>query len=65
MPFALGTFFGVAPPSFIAIQGGQTLQNMTADDFAISASSLVSLAVFGVIPLLPIVFKGWFKKKIE
>ncbi|XP_044255253.1 transmembrane protein 41B isoform X1 [Tribolium madens] len=65
VPFALGTFFGVAPPSFIAIQGGQTLQNMTADDFKISASSLVTLAVCGIIPLLPIIFKGWLKKKIE
>ncbi|EFA02435.2 Transmembrane protein 41 homolog-like Protein [Tribolium castaneum] len=65
VPFALGTFFGVAPPSFIAIQGGQTLQNMTADDFKISATSLVTLAVCGIIPLLPIVFKGWLKKKIE
>ncbi|XP_068906966.1 transmembrane protein 41B isoform X2 [Tenebrio molitor] len=65
VPFALGTFFGVAPPSFIAIQGGQTLQNLTADDFAISAGSLAWLAVCGIVPLLPIMFKGWLKQKIE
>lgn len=65
VPFALGTFLGVAPPSFVAIQGGQTLQHMTADDFKVSTSSLFWLGVCGVVPLLPIVFKGWIKKKIE
>lgn len=39
-PFAFGTFFGVAPPSFIAIQGGQTLYDMTANDSAFSTTSL-------------------------
>ncbi|KAJ3657769.1 hypothetical protein Zmor_009552 [Zophobas morio] len=65
VPFAVGTFFGVAPPSFVAIQGGQTLQNLTADDFAISAGSLTWLAVCGVVPLVPVIFKGWFKEKLE
>lgn len=65
VPFALGTFFGVAPPSFIAIQGGKTLQNLTDDDFAVSSGSLIWLAVCGVVPLLPVLFKKWIKQKIE
>ncbi|GBP56922.1 Transmembrane protein 41 homolog [Eumeta japonica] len=30
VPFALGTFIGVAPPSFVAIQAGQTLHTLTS-----------------------------------
>ncbi|CAH0560112.1 unnamed protein product [Brassicogethes aeneus] len=65
VPFAMGTFFGVAPPSFIAIQGGQTLHDMTANDTAFSLSSFAWLAVFGVVSLIPILFKGKLKNKIE
>lgn len=56
-PFAFGTFVGVAPPSFIAIQGGQTLQSMTAEDSAFNINSFIWLAAFGIISLIPIFLK--------
>ncbi|KAJ8973862.1 hypothetical protein NQ317_016874 [Molorchus minor] len=64
-PFAFGTFIGVAPPSFIAIQGGQTLQNMTENDSAFSVTSFIWLAIFGLIALIPIFLKNRLKEKIE
>lgn len=64
-PFAFGTFVGVAPPSFIAIQGGQTLQEMTASDTAFSLTSLMWLLVFGIVSLIPIFLKGKIREKVE
>ncbi|KAJ8919295.1 hypothetical protein NQ315_003879 [Exocentrus adspersus] len=54
-----------APPSFIAIQGGQTLHTMTAEDSAFSLNSFIWLAVFGVASLVPIFLKNRLKDKIE
>lgn len=64
-PFAFGTFVGVAPPSFIAIQGGQTLNEMTASDAAFSMSSVMWLILFGFVSLIPIFLKGKLREKIE
>lgn len=65
VPFAVGTFLGVAPPSFVAIQAGQTLQTMTENDSAFSWSSIVILGVFAVISLIPIFLKQKLKEKFE
>ncbi|KAG5886971.1 hypothetical protein JTB14_006613 [Gonioctena quinquepunctata] len=64
-PFAFGTFIGVAPPSFIAIQGGQTLHDMTASDSTFSSITLIWLLVFGVISLIPILLKNKLREKID
>lgn len=64
-PFALGTFVGVAPPSFVAIQAGQTLHQMTATDSAFSWTSISLLGVFAVISLIPIFLKQRFKEKFD
>ncbi|XP_065077540.1 transmembrane protein 41B [Ochlerotatus camptorhynchus] len=64
-PFALGTFLGVAPPSFIAIQAGKTLYKMTSSSDAFSWGSVTLLAVFSVFSLVPVVFKRYFKSKID
>lgn len=64
-PFALGTFLGVAPPSFIAIQAGKTLYKMTSSSDALSWSSITMLAVFSVFSLVPVIFKRFFKTKID
>ncbi|CAH2015611.1 unnamed protein product [Acanthoscelides obtectus] len=62
-PFAFGTFVGVAPPSFIAIQTGQTLNDMTVNDSAFNPRSIMWLALFAVVSLLPIFLKNRFKQK--
>lgn len=64
-PFALGTFLGVAPPSFVAIQAGQTLHNMSATDSAFSWTSVIMLGVFAVVSLVPIFLKRRLKEKFE
>lgn len=65
MPFAFGTFLGVAPPSFIAIQAGQTLNTMSANDSAFSWTSMFMLAVFALVSLVPIFFRQRLKDKFE
>ncbi|XP_055524774.1 transmembrane protein 41 homolog isoform X2 [Wyeomyia smithii] len=64
-PFALGTFLGVAPPSFIAIQAGKTLYKMTSSSDAFSWGSITMLALFSVFSLVPVIFKRYFKAKID
>lgn len=63
--FALGTFFGVAPPSVIAIQTGKTLQKMTSSNEAFSWTSVCILTVCAVLSLLPGLLKNKLKKKLE
>jgi uncharacterized membrane protein YdjX (TVP38/TMEM64 family) len=64
-PFAVGTFFGVAPPSFIAIQTGKTLYKLTSSTYTFSWSSMLILAVFSMVSLVPVIFKKYFKSKID
>ncbi|CAL1684714.1 unnamed protein product [Lasius platythorax] len=65
MPFTVGTFFGVAPPSFVAIQAGQTLHNLTSSSDAWSWNSIIILCVFALLSLLPVVYKQKLKEKFE
>lgn len=64
-PFAFGTFLGVAPPSFVAIQAGKTLYKMTSSTDAFSWTSVTLLMVFSVISIGPAIFKRYFKSKID
>ncbi|XP_053948701.1 transmembrane protein 41 homolog [Anastrepha obliqua] len=63
--FALGTFFGVAPPSIVAIQAGKTLQKMTSSSEAFSWTSMGLLSICALVSLLPGLLKEKLKKKIE
>ncbi|XP_047517970.1 transmembrane protein 41 homolog isoform X1 [Pieris napi] len=65
VPFALGTFIGVAPPSFVAIQAGQTLHTLTSTSDAWSWTSMTVLALFAIISLVPVLLKQKLKKKFE
>ncbi|KYN14081.1 Transmembrane protein 41 like protein [Trachymyrmex cornetzi] len=65
MPFTVGTFFGVAPPSFVAIQAGQTLHNLTSSSDAWSWNSVIVLCVFALFSLLPVLYKQKLKQKFE
>lgn len=64
-PFAVGTFFGVAPPSFLAIQAGKTLNTMTSSADAFSVQSMILLAVFALLSLAPVIFKKQLKRKLQ
>ena len=65
LPFWVGTFFGVAPPSFIFIQAGTTLQQLTSSMDPITVETVLLLVVFALLSLLPIVLKNKLKAKFE
>jgi len=58
-------FVGVAPPSFIAIQAGTTLQQLTSSGDALSWQSICILAVLAIIALLPVVFRAKLRQKFD
>ncbi|KAG8193788.1 hypothetical protein JTE90_029522 [Oedothorax gibbosus] len=60
-PFILGTFLGVAPPSFVFIQAGTTLYQMTSSSDAMSLNSFIILGLLGVLSILPV----YFRRKVE
>ncbi|KAM3967993.1 transmembrane protein stas [Aphomia sociella] len=65
VPFALGTFIGVAPPSFVAIQAGQTLHTLTSTSDAWSWTSVTVLSIFALVSLVPVLMKEKLKEKFE
>lgn len=64
-PFWLGTFIGVAPPSFVAIQAGTTLQQMTSTTDAVTFQSVILLVVFAILSILPVLFRDRMKAKYD
>lgn len=63
--FFIGTFLGVAPPSFVAIKAGTTLYQLTTAGEAVSWNSVFVLMVLAILSLLPAVFKKKLKEKFE
>lgn len=65
LPFWIGTFIGVAPPSFLAIQAGQTLYTLSASSDAWSWTSVILLGVFAVLSLVPVILQKQLKEAVE
>ncbi|XP_013378653.1 transmembrane protein 41B isoform X2 [Lingula anatina] len=65
LPFFVGTFIGVAPPSVVAIQAGTTLHQLTSSKDALSWTSVIVLAVLALLSLLPVVFKKKLREKFD
>jgi len=65
LPFWIGSFFGVAPPSFVFIQAGTTLEQLTSSSDAITVESVSLLVIFALLSLLPILLKSRLKAKFE
>ncbi|KAM9825027.1 transmembrane protein 41B isoform 2-T2 [Syngnathus typhle] len=63
--FFIGTFLGVAPPSFVAINAGTTLYKLTTAGEAVSWNSLAILAVLAVLSILPVCFQKKLQQKLE
>lgn len=61
----LDLYFSVAPPSFLAIEAGKTLYKMTSSTIAFSWSSIFMLFAFSTLALAPVIFKKYFKSKID
>jgi len=64
-PFWVGSFFGVAPPSFIFIQAGTTLQQLTSTMDPITVETVLLLVVFALLSILPVLMKNKLKTKFE
>merc|ERR1711973_339429 len=62
-PFWLGTFVGVAPPSFIAIQAGSTLQQLTSSLDTFNFQNVALLVLFAFLSILPVFLKNRLKEK--
>lgn len=56
---------GVAPPSFVAIQAGQTLNTLTSTSDAWSWTSVTILSIFALISLIPVLLKQKLRQKFE
>lgn len=63
--FFIGTFLGVAPPSFVAIKAGTTLYQLTTAGEAVSWNSMIVLVVLAVVSILPAIFQKKLKQKFE
>ncbi|KAH0620892.1 hypothetical protein JD844_021774 [Phrynosoma platyrhinos] len=63
--FFIGTFLGVAPPSFVAIKAGTTLYQLTTAGEAVSWNSVFILMVLAILSILPAVFQKKLKQKFE
>jgi len=64
-PFWVGSFFGVAPPSFIFIQAGTTLQQLTSTMDPITVETVLLLVVFALLSILPVLMKNKLKAKFD
>lgn len=64
-PFCIGTFLGVAPPSFVAIQAGKTLNQLSSASSTFSWTSVLILAAFAILSLLPVFLKNRLKDKFD
>lgn len=58
-------FPGVAPPTFVAVQAGQTLHTLTSSSDAWSWMSVALLSVFACISLIPVLMKNKLREKFE
>ncbi|XP_054379664.1 transmembrane protein 41B isoform X1 [Pongo abelii] len=63
--FFIGTFLGVAPPSFVAIKAGTTLHQLTTAGEAVSWNSIFILMILAVLSILPAIFQKKLKQKFE
>lgn len=63
--FFIGTFLGVAPPSFIAIKAGTTLYQLTTAGEAVSWNSVFVLMILALLSILPAIFQKNLRQKFE
>ena len=64
-PFFLGTFLGVAPPSFGFISAGVELYELATTGDAFSFKSIVIVIASAFISLLPVFFRKALQRKIQ
>ncbi|CAB3235933.1 unnamed protein product [Arctia plantaginis] len=55
----------VSPPSFVAIQAGQTLHTLTSTSDAWSWTSITVLTIFAFVSLIPVFLKDKLREKFD
>ena len=65
LPFFLGTFVGVAPPSFGFISAGVELYELTTTGDAFSFRSILIVIGSAIVSLLPVIFRRTLRNKME
>ncbi|KAM7430218.1 Transmembrane protein 41B [Porites harrisoni] len=65
LPFFIGTFVGVAPPSFGFIGAGVELHELTTTGDVMSFKSVMIVIVCAILSLFPVIFKRQLKAKIQ
>lgn len=65
VPFFVGTFVGVAPPSFGFISAGVELYELTTTGDAFSLKSILIVIGSAIVSLLPVFFRRKIRQKIE
>ncbi|XP_046854717.1 transmembrane protein 41B-like [Xenia sp. Carnegie-2017] len=65
LPFFLGTFVGVAPPSFGYITAGVEVHKLATTGDVMTFQSLAIVVISALLSLVPVIFRKQLKKKIE
>lgn len=65
LPFFIGTFVGVAPPSILAIRAGTSLQQLASANVLFTWENILLLTGFATLSLIPVLFKTKLKRKFE
>lgn len=65
LPFFIGTFVGVAPPSVGFISAGVELHVLTTTGDVMSFKSVMIVIVCAILSLFPVIFKRRLKAKIQ
>lgn len=57
--FFFGTFFGVAPPSFIHVQAGKAIQQLSTNHSVsmLTPTNVAAITIFAVLSILPVILK--------
>lgn len=64
--FFIGTFVGVAPPSFVAVQAGSTLQELSSSQANLTSwKSFFALALLAGASLVPVVIKRYATRRVQ
>lgn len=61
--FALATFLGIIPGSFVYVNLGQALGEIESLSGLVSGKVLIAFTLLGIFSLLPTFFRQWKKKK--
>ncbi len=61
--FALTTFFGILPGTFVFVNVGETLGEIESLKDLVSTQTLLAFGLLGVFALIPTLYKQWKNKK--